>query len=593
MTSSCIASPSTAPIASASSSRSWLPLPLHLAWAPTAAVLGLLWLLIFNQQRLEWSVNVVYAYGWAVPVMAAYLLSERWRTRRADSAPPAGALVWGGLGAAALLLLAYLPVRVIQEANPDWVKINWSLAGLGVGLTLLALLLQGGVRHALHFAFPLLFCFTALPWPVWMDTWLVQELMRGNAAICAEVLTWSGTPAMAQGNLIQVADRWVNVEEACSGIRSLQTAFMMSLFLGELHRLSVLRRFGLVAASFAIAFLLNIARTLLLTHLTAEPGLADRWHDTIGVVVMLACIAGLWALSEWFRPRVPPLSTAVRPATPAAPASPDAPASVATALVEAVPTVPLVAPAPALTPAAPPRPARLLRLSPFPIWFAAAGVLWLVAAESLTGLWYRWHESRVPPAVAWRVEWPENAPDFDKGEFAERTLALLKFNTGETASWTAEGVYPWQMYSLRWEPGRVSKFLSSSHYPTVCLPATGLQLAAELGPWECVVNGVNIPFSTFLFKQGAENVYVFHAIFEERALNPEKPNHYRQVDTNERLRSVWRGERNLGQHVVGISLTGAASSEDAREIATRVLRPVIRPETTPSPASASSPLATL
>jgi exosortase len=504
------------------------------AWAPTAALLALLWLLVFNQQRLEWTVNVVYSYGWAVPLLALYLLWERWRTRPVPQPPPRALAL---LGLAALLLAAYLPVRVIQEANPDWVKINWMMAALGAGLSLLAIAATGGTRYALHFAFPLAFgFFSALPWPVWMETSLIQGLMRGNAAICAEILTWCGTPAIADGNLIQVADHWVNVEEACSGIRSLQTAFMMSLFLGELHRLSAVRRLGLMTASFAIAFFINLLRTLLLTYLTASGRAADRWHDPVGVVSMIACLVALWGVSEWFRSR--------RPAPPAAP--------VAVAADE-------------------------FRRAPFPRWFAVAGCAWLVAAEALTGLWYSWHEGRVPPAVAWHVVWPEDAPHFQRGMFAERTLALLKFNEGETASWEADGGYPWQMYALDWLPGRVSKFLSSSHYPTVCLPATGLKLVAELGVWECTVNGLRIPFVTYLFDQAGHEVYVFHAIIEDRPLHPGRPFEYRQVNSSERLLSVWRGERNLGQHVIGIALLGASSPEDAREIAGRVLQPVIQP----------------
>jgi len=514
------------------------------AWAPAAALLGLLWLLIFNQQRLEWTVNVVYSYGWAVPVLALYLLWERWPSRPRARAP--GRARWI-LGAAAVLLAAYLPLRVIQEANPDWVKVNWTLALLGIGLSFIAFTAIGGARYAAHFSFALLFCLTALPWPVWMETWLVQELMRGNAAICAELLTWLGTPAIAQGNLIQVADHWVNVEEACSGIRSLQTAFMMSLFLGELHRLGVFRRIGLVAASFGLAFVINILRTMLLTFLTAGvAGTAERWHDTIGVVAMVLCLGALWVLSEWFRPR--------RGAAAAA-AAPD--------------------------------PAVEFRRAPFPRWFAVAGIAWLVAAESLTGLWYAWHENRVPPAVAWHVAWPEKAPHFLRGEFAERTLALLKFNEGTTASWEAEGGYPWQMYALDWRPGRVSKFLSSSHYPTVCLPATGLELVAELGGWECDVNGVRIPFATYLFNQAGRDVYVFHAIIEDRPLRVGDTFTYQQVDSSERLRSVWRGERNLGQHVLGIALLSASSTAEAREVVTRVLNRVIK--SGPAMAVASSP----
>jgi exosortase len=506
------------------------------AWIPTVVLIGLFWLLIFNQQRLEWTVNAVYSYGWAVPFLALFLFWERWRRRPEPAVQARPVLPWM-LGI--LLLISFLPVRVIQEANPDWVKINWLMTGLCAGLSLAALAAIGGVRYALFFAFPVLFCFSALPWPVWLETSLIQHLMRNNASICAEILTFFGMPAIAEGNLIQVADHMVNVEEACSGIRSLQTAFMMSLFLGEFHRLSLFRRGGLLVASFGVAFFVNLLRTLLLTYLTAQ-GTADKWHDTVGNVSMVLCLVALWGISEWFRPKVTASEKPVKAA---------------------------------------------LTWSPFPLWFALAGCAWLVASEGITHYWYLSHEKKLPPPTAWHVAWPKDAPRFKEGEFQERTLALLKFNKGGTASWVADAGYFFQMYYLDWEPGRVSKFLSSSHYPTVCLPATGLKLVSELGVWDCSLEGIQLPFASYIFEEGSRemtrDVYVFHAIIEDRPLKPGEHFSYRQVTSAERLASVMNGERNLGQHVIGIALRGAASPADAREIVVRVLNNVIRPGLAP------------
>lgn len=501
-------------------------------WLPTVLLLAGFWLLNFNQQRLEWTVNAVYSYGWAVPALALFLLYERWR-RRPEAGPRLSPAAVAAV--AALLLAAYLPVRVIQEANPDWVKINWLMAALAAGLSLLAFAAIGGRRYALFFAFPILFCFSALPWPVWMETYLIQQLMRGNATIAAEVLTLAGIPALAEGNLIQIGASIVNVEEACSGIRSLQTAFMMALFLGEFHRLSVLRRIGLMAASFALAFAINLGRTLVLTYLARDGAAARDWHDEVGAAAMVICLAGMWLVSEAFRPGG--------------------------------------AAAPAETGRTGPRFG-----APFPLWLATAGCGWLAFAEWGNAYWYRHHEVRVPAAAGWHVAWPENAPRFRRGEFAERTLALLKFDRGETASWRVEDRYGWQMYCLDWAPGRVSKFLSRSHYPTVCLPATGLELVAETGPWDCAVGDLRIPFATYLFQAEDRNVHVFHAIVEARAAVPGEHLAYRQVDSTERLISVWRGERNLGQHVIGIALHGAESAPAARAIVARALQTLIRPD---------------
>ena len=39
-------------------------------WLPATVLVLFFWGLLIEQQRLEWSVNPVYAYGWAVPALA-------------------------------------------------------------------------------------------------------------------------------------------------------------------------------------------------------------------------------------------------------------------------------------------------------------------------------------------------------------------------------------------------------------------------------------------------------------------------------------------------------------------------------------------
>ena len=86
--------------------------------------------------------------------------------------------------------------------------------------------------------------------------------MQGSAVIAVEVLNIGGFAAVRHGNLIEVATGVVGVEEACSGVRGLQTSLMVSLVLGELGRLSVARRFILVFAGAFIALLLNLMRAV-------------------------------------------------------------------------------------------------------------------------------------------------------------------------------------------------------------------------------------------------------------------------------------------------------------------------------------------
>jgi hypothetical protein len=217
--------------------------------------------------------------------------------------------------------------------------------------------------------------------------------------------------------------------------------------------------------------------------------------------------------------------------------------------------------------------------APFPAALAVSGLAWFALAEIGTETWYRYHEAKLAPPADWAIQWPEKSPHYSPSELPERTRAILKYNIGETASWmTGEG-YTWNMYYIRWFPGRVSKFLSGAHYPTVCLPATGMKLISETGRFDCPVGNMEIPFYTFLFESAGRHVYVFHSIIEDRPAPDGEKISYRQVDSSERITSVLRGHRNLGQRVLGISMTGPSSLAEAEATVQKVLGDILK--TTP------------
>lgn len=501
------------------------------AWFATGAFLAVMWGLVFYHIHVEWTVNVVYSYGWAVPFLALYLGWERWTTRPLPDYPPARGVV---TVIAILLVLAYFPTRVVQEANPDWVKVNWTMMSVAALITLLAAWSTGGKRYVKHFAFAVLFCFTALPWPIWFETALVQNLMRVNADLCAEILTIGGLPALATGNIIQVGHGSVNVEEACSGIRSLQTAFMMSLFLGEFHGFRIARRGAILLMALGVAFLINMARTIVLAYLSTRDAL-ERWHDTVGNVGMVVTLALVWLSAEILR-RKQPAAAVVKVASYR----------------------------------------RESMRAPFAVALTAMAIVGLFAAEFLTERWYHMHEAKVASPMKWNIAWPNASRNFRHFPFNERTLALLKFDKGDAAVWTDDTGYKWQAYLLEWKPGRVSKYLAMSHYPTVCLPAAGLELSSESGPWDPIVKGVRIPFRTYIFQEEGRDVYVFHAIMEDHPLEENFTFRYYQVTSNERLASVLRGERNLGQRVLGLAVRGCTSPVEAHDLVASMLEKLIQ-----------------
>ena len=252
-------------------------------WWMTAA-LALLWFILCRHLSNEWSANEQYSYGWFVPFFAAYLfwlrledrpqphcglrIADRGTETRGPRDRPEPKLESRNskledrapyflLSTLAFLLLAaLLPVRLFEIGNPDWRPLSWVHAGIVVGLTLLLIWGLGGTPWLKHFAFPVCFIFVAVPWLTPVEEPMVQGLMSIVAAVATEMLQLFGIPAQLEGNLIRVSTGLVGVNEACSGVRSLQTSLMIGLLFGELKRLSVARRRHGLAKAFRLSGLL-------------------------------------------------------------------------------------------------------------------------------------------------------------------------------------------------------------------------------------------------------------------------------------------------------------------------------------------------
>ncbi|HEX8280185.1 MAG TPA: exosortase/archaeosortase family protein, partial [Chthoniobacterales bacterium] len=264
-------------------------------WFAVAAF-GLLWLEIVARLRFEWSVNPQYGYGWAVPFLGAYVFWRRMQSAPAPTRPSIRTVV----GAIIITVaLALIPIRLIQEANPDWRILSWTMAIGAIAISGSGVYLAGGMAWLRHFAFPLLFFLVAVPWPTQFEQAVIQGLMRAVASINVEVLNAIGISAVQMGNVIEVGSGFVGIDEACTGVRSLQATFMVSLFLGEFYGFSRVRRVILVVVGALLAFFCNLVRTFLLVYVGAEQGseAIKSWHDPAGLTILVACLFGLWAIS--------------------------------------------------------------------------------------------------------------------------------------------------------------------------------------------------------------------------------------------------------------------------------------------------------
>src|SRR5438132_1726770 len=270
--------------------------------ALVVATVGALWFVLCRHLSGEWSVNDQYNYGWFVPFLALYLFWLRWEDKpapevRSQKLDLRSRWVAAIIGLAALLLL--LPIRLFEIGTPEWRPLGWIHTASVATLTLLYIWSVGGKLWLRHFAFPIAFFFVAVPWVTPIEVPIIQGLMRVVAAVAAETVTLSGIPTQLEGNLIRVSSGLVGVNEACSGVRSLQTALMIGLLFGKLTRLSILRRFMLVAGAVAIALTGNFCRAVFLVWIAATENISEvnRWHSLAGYTIVGLVFVGTLLLT--------------------------------------------------------------------------------------------------------------------------------------------------------------------------------------------------------------------------------------------------------------------------------------------------------
>jgi exosortase len=465
-------------------------------------------------------------------MLALGLLRFRWLDRPNPS-PPART---GTVKALAIVAIAFLlPILLIEEANPEWRLIQWTHAGQMVLVTFLYFYYAGGRRWARHFAFVVCFLMVAVPWPMPLEIFFVQNLMRLVAAITVEVVGLLNIPAVQHGNIIEISSGLVGVDEACSGVRSLQTAFFVCLFLGELFRFSWSRRFLLLVSGFVAALVCNVGRTSFLVVSAARHGLDSMHalHDFAGgaVLVITLFLIGVAALLLKKPITRPPFDAAQSSVLP-----------------------------------------RLL-----PITASASVLAWLVIAAGSTELWYRLHETMFVENAHWTAVWPEDPEKAQSLPMDSTVVAMLRCNEAKTGIWQDDLGNHWQAFFLRWSPGRNSSQLATAHTPEICLRGVGYHLSDDLGTRSLQLPNLELPFRQYIFSKDQVRLHVFYCRWEDQrpagALGTTLREDGSQIS---RLEAVLAGRRHRGQQVLEVAIKGPDTSKEALAAFSKELPRLIR-----------------
>jgi exosortase len=508
------------------------------------STLLLAWFCVIRMLWNDWRIDPQYSYGMLVPLLVFGLLVKRSEDSSGPSASDAKGSLIGGAGMilAALVLALVVPVA---EANPDWRPLGLLASIAAVILTLCLLYLSGGWNWLRHYAFPVCFFLIAVPWPRNLEQSVMNGLTSWNAGATLEILHWLGYEAMRRGNLIMIPAGVLGIEEACSGIRSLQSGLMVALFFGEIFRLTALRRVLLLATALIAALIGNILRSSFLAVMASREGLSAvaKWHDPAGIIVLLVTFGSVFVSALVWRSR-------------------NAPAS---------PGVELINP----TPVRPP----LLAFVPAILLFI-----------SLTGTecWYRSHEADLGKWNAWSLHRREGVPGVARVEVPHATLKMMYYPEGFSEKWSGPGGVGGQAFYFRWPPGRTSLQAVSMHNPEVCLGSIGMKMKAPLSSSTYDRNGISIPFRSWLFEQNGRPVYVFQAMVSDG------DRYHTGLDFPYdslfgRLRVVIEGKRNRGQRMVEVAFWNMPDESAAREGLREYLNQTLTADHTSDPMHSNTP----
>lgn len=271
--------------------------------ALTAGVIGL-------SLRLwpAWRHNPDLSHGLFMPLIFLLLVHESRAHGTARYLQP------GGPARAGFALLLIGGLLALSAAGLFAAAVDWSHALVNFMLTVAMAWLLGAALVAYSgdairlIGFNWTACVAILLWLLsaplppgtYMRLTLALQLWVSEAVL--RTLHMLGIAAIRHGNIIEMANTVVGVEEACSGIRSL----ISCVFAGFLFSATLVRRPGaralIIALSAPLALVMNFLRSLTLTLLAnAGVNIAGAWHDATGFAVLgltAALLGGLALLLE-------------------------------------------------------------------------------------------------------------------------------------------------------------------------------------------------------------------------------------------------------------------------------------------------------
>jgi exosortase len=231
----------------------------------------------------QWQSDEDMAHGFFVPLIAGYVVWERWSAVRQAAAP--------GFARNRLGLVLVL-----------WAALQMAVGTLGAELflqrTSFLIALSGAILYFFGgkmirtLAFPLILLLFMIPVPGIVMKSITFPLQLLASSLAEKVLDLAGYSVLREGNILNLAGQQLSVAEACSGLRALMSLSFFSVCYAYLFDPRVSMRWLLLAAAIPTALVANAGRIVITGVLASfDQKLATGvFHSLSGWAIFLIAI---------------------------------------------------------------------------------------------------------------------------------------------------------------------------------------------------------------------------------------------------------------------------------------------------------------
>jgi exosortase len=262
------------------------------AWVFAA---GLLYAGVLLKLVRQWATDPTYSHGFVVAPIALFLAwQQRDRLRRTASRPSGFGLV---------VIAVSLAIYVLGSLGAELFLTRISLLGVIAGTVLYVF----GPQYLRVLAFPLAFLVFMIPLPAIVFDRATVSLQLVASRMGEELLRAADVPVLRDGNILTLPAITLEVNDACSGIRSLMALLSVAALVGYFSDVPPWQRVLLTSAALPIAIVLNgvrIAATGLAASRFGPAAASGAIHATAGWIVFMLALAAVWVLEKTLGSRV-------------------------------------------------------------------------------------------------------------------------------------------------------------------------------------------------------------------------------------------------------------------------------------------------